>query len=284
MSYGATVFTVFIASPSDVIKERAIIRDIISEWNIINSKECQTVLQPLGWDSDVYPILDGKAQSLINNQILKNADLLIGVFWTRIGTPTDEYESETVEEIQKHIEADKPAMVYFSNQPVKPDSINLTQYEKLKKFKKWCEEKGIIETYDNEKKFYSRINKHINLILKNHSYFKGLTKGKIDNSIKSKVNIISNLISKTPKGSKLMLKEAVKGNDGIILRVYTFNGMKLNINGEEFGSTKRNARTEAELEENINFLEMENLIKATDYKREIFRVTSKGYKFVDELS
>lgn len=284
MSYSATAFTVFIASPSDVIKERVIIRDIISEWNIINSLECLIVLQPLGWDSDVYPILNGKPQSLINNQILKNADLLIGVFWTRIGTPTYEYESGTVEEIQKHIEAGKPAMIYFSNQPVKPDSINLKQYEKLKKFKKWCEEKGIIDTYDNERNFHLKINKHINLILKNHSYFKNLLKGKIGDSIKSEIHLIPNLINRIPKGSKKILKEAVKGNDGIILRVYTFNGMKLNINGEEFGPTKRNARLEAELEGDIDFLEMENLIKATDYKREVFRVTSKGYKFADKLS
>ena len=68
------------------------------------------------------------------------------------------------------------------------------------------------------------------------------------------------------------------------MRVYTFNGMKLNINGKEFGPTKRNARMEAELEGNIDFLEMENLIKATNYKREVFRVTSKGYKFADKLS
>ena len=228
--------------------------------------------------------MDGKPQSLINNQILKNADLLIGVFWTRIGTPTYEYESGTVEEIKKHIEADKPAMVYFSNQPVKPDSINLNQYEKLKEFKKWCEGKGIIDTYDNERNFYLRINKHINLILNNHSYFKDLIRGKTRDSTKSEVDLISNLIKRIPKGSKMILKKAVKGNDGIILRVYTFNGMKLNINGEEFGPTKKNARIEAELEENIDFLEMENLIKATDYKREVFRVTSKGYKFADKLS
>lgn len=74
-------------------------------------------------------------QEIINNQILDKCDFLVGVFWTRIGTATTEYASGTVEEIEKHIAADKPAMLYFSSQPVVMDTVDPDQYSELSKFK-----------------------------------------------------------------------------------------------------------------------------------------------------
>jgi choline kinase len=36
--YKATVIEIFIVSPSDIIQEKNCFREIIEEWNIINSK------------------------------------------------------------------------------------------------------------------------------------------------------------------------------------------------------------------------------------------------------
>ena len=53
MSYTATVFKVMIASPSDVSPERAVVRERLAEWNIVNSDSKKTVLLPIG-SSPVY--------------------------------------------------------------------------------------------------------------------------------------------------------------------------------------------------------------------------------------
>lgn len=37
MSYSAVVYKVMIASPSDVSAERSIIREVLSEWNVVNA-------------------------------------------------------------------------------------------------------------------------------------------------------------------------------------------------------------------------------------------------------
>lgn len=103
MSYNAKVFNVMIASPGDVASERAIIRDVIYEWNAVHSLTRNIVLLPIGWESHSSPEMGASAQTIINNQVLDKCDLLIGVFWTRIGTATSEYSSGTVEEIEKHI-------------------------------------------------------------------------------------------------------------------------------------------------------------------------------------
>ena len=138
-----------IASPGDVFDEREVVRDIIHEWNYVNSISTNAVLMPVGWDTHSAPELSGRAQELINAQVLRDCDLLVGIFWSRLGTPTGEAASGTVEEIERHLDAGKPAMVYFSAAPVAPQSLDPDQFAALQEFRSWCEGKGLIETYAN---------------------------------------------------------------------------------------------------------------------------------------
>lgn len=97
MAYNAKVFNVMIASPGDVASERSIIRDVIYEWNAIHSQLRNIVLLPIGWESHSSPEMGDTPQGIINKQVLLKCDLLVGVFWTRLGTKTREFESGTVE-------------------------------------------------------------------------------------------------------------------------------------------------------------------------------------------
>ena len=114
VTYAATVVKVMIASPSDVLEERRVIREAIDVWNTINADDRKIVLMPLGWETHSSPEMGDRPQAIINEQLLKDADLLVAVFWTRLGSPTGTAPSGTVEEIEKHLAASKPAMIYFS--------------------------------------------------------------------------------------------------------------------------------------------------------------------------
>src|ERR1700693_4365857 len=61
--------------------------------------------------------------------------MLVGMFWTKIGTTTGVAESGTVEEIDQFVAAGKPALLYFSSRPIDPNKIDLKQHKKLKSFK-----------------------------------------------------------------------------------------------------------------------------------------------------
>ena len=66
--YKATVIEVFLASPKDIIQERILFREIVEEWNVINSKNRKAVLKPVGWEQNVYSSLEGKEpQTIINS-------------------------------------------------------------------------------------------------------------------------------------------------------------------------------------------------------------------------
>jgi hypothetical protein len=134
-AYTATAVKVMIASPGDVAQARRIVRDVIDEWNAINAEDRKIVLMPVGWETHASPEMGDRPQAIINGQILKDSDLLVAVFWTRLGSPTGTAPSGSVEEIEEHLAAGKPAMIYFSSEPVRPDSVDAGQYSALKAFK-----------------------------------------------------------------------------------------------------------------------------------------------------
>ncbi len=115
MSYEATVYNVMIASPSDVVAECGVIRETLSKWNSVHSADKGIVVLPIDWKTHASPAVGDRPQEIINRQVLADADLLVAVFWTRIGSPTGKAPSGTIEEIREHIAAGKPVMLYFLN-------------------------------------------------------------------------------------------------------------------------------------------------------------------------
>ncbi len=123
MSYDARVFNVMIASPSDVAFERSIVREVIYEWNAIHSEEKSMVLLPVESESHSSPEM-GRPQEVLNRQLVDKCDLLVGIFGSRIGTDTGEYDSGTIEEIERHNALGKPMMIYYSKEFGDPDTFD----------------------------------------------------------------------------------------------------------------------------------------------------------------
>jgi hypothetical protein len=69
------------------------------------------------------------------SQLVRGSDILIGMFWTKIGTNTGVAESGTVEEIDQFVAAKKAALLYFSSRPIDPNKIDIKQHWKLRSFK-----------------------------------------------------------------------------------------------------------------------------------------------------
>jgi len=135
MPYNAKVFRILIASPGDVSEERDIVARTIQEWNDLRSFERKTVLLPLRWETHSTPELGSRPQAIINRQVVDHCDMLVGVFWTRLGSPTGEAPSGTLEEIDRVGKAGKPVMLYFSRVKADLDAIDLEQFKRLKEFK-----------------------------------------------------------------------------------------------------------------------------------------------------
>lgn len=278
MSYKATVFKVMIASPSDVAAERGIVRDALSEWNIVHADSKKVVLLPIGWDTHAVPDMGGPPQEIINKQILRDCDLLVGVFWTRIGTPTDIYASGTVEEIEEHIKAGRPAMLYFSSAPVVPESIDHDQYQRLQAFRKSCQVRGLYDSYSDLVEFRSKVVRHLQIKVLRDPYFE-LEPG---DSLAAGEATIQGAAVRLTKEAAYLLNECAADPQGVILSVAHIGGQVLQVQGKnliEEGSDRSRAIWMSALSE----LEALRYVEAASPKREIFRITRLGYEAADLL-
>jgi hypothetical protein len=131
------ILRILIASPSDTASARAVLDEVIQEWNAMNAEKFGVVLLSRMWERDASPEMGGGPQAVINRQLVDEADALLGTFWTRLGTPTSEAESGTAEEIRRLVDARKPVALYFSDEPVVPSSIDSDQYERLRAFREF---------------------------------------------------------------------------------------------------------------------------------------------------
>lgn len=271
-----------IASPNDVTNERQIIREVVHEWNDVNALVSKIMLEAVGWETHSSPELGTRAQELINVRILKNCDLLVGVFWTRVGTPTGKSISGTVEEIEEHLEAGKPAMIYFCSRPVAPDNLDPEQYQQLKEFKSKCKELGIIGTFDDTSELRSRFYKELSICLLKNPYIAELINtevaiqlGEVDD-----IQRDSRRYDLSEEATKL-LSTAAMSEDGIIFKVAYLSGRVVEAGGNTFGgeSGREAARWEAALQQLVD----SGLVIERGYKGEVFELTHEGWQLADSL-
>lgn len=167
MSYDAKVFRILIASPTDVEEEREIAVKTIQEWNDLNSAERQIVLLPLRWETHTAPEYGKRPQEVINRQMVDHCDLVIGVFWTRIGSPTGMADSGTLEEIERVAGQGKPVMLYFSQVKKDPNQIDLDQFKRLREFKEKTFPKALVENFSTQIEYRDKLAKQIEIQLRN---------------------------------------------------------------------------------------------------------------------
>jgi hypothetical protein len=164
------IYKVFIASPSDVKDEVKVLFETIYHWNTVNSEMYEVFLHPVNWRTDSFPEMGNEPQKIINNQIVDKADVLIGVFWSRIGTPTKDAQSGTVEEINSFIANGKPTLLYFSSRTIDPYSIDQQQFTKVKEIKERYKSEGIIWEFSDIYEFTLIIFCTTNKIAKPYGY------------------------------------------------------------------------------------------------------------------
>ncbi len=157
----------FVSCPSDLKNEVDSIRLIIEEINKTSGKENSYTLELLYWKQDTYTQIGDDVQDVINRQLDSEYDIIVSLFWQRIGTPTKRDKSGTIEEINRAIMNKKELLIYFKTLP--PENLNLLDLKGLNRintYKKTLTKKGILyKEYDSIDSFESlfRINV-INLI------------------------------------------------------------------------------------------------------------------------
>lgn len=166
--YNAKVYRVMIGAPSDIKEEIQMVHDAIYRWNALHSECSKIVLLPLHWSINSHPLAGNRPQEILNEQLVGKSDLLICVFGTRIGTPTGEAFSGTIEEINEHLKAGKDVMMFFKQTLDSISSLDPSQLQKLNEFKNSIKNKALLVDYQNTNVFESLLFDKLQLYINNH--------------------------------------------------------------------------------------------------------------------
>lgn len=157
MTFQATGVQILIASPGDVVQERQAAEGAIARWNAMHARDSGVTLLPVRWETHAYPQMGARPQEIVSKQIVRQSDVLVAIFWTRLGTPTGKAESGTVEEIREFINAGKPVLLYFASRPVAPDSVDAQQLAAVREFKQDIRAEGLVDEYESIEDFGEKL-------------------------------------------------------------------------------------------------------------------------------
>ncbi len=154
--FTATILQVLIASPGDVQDARDAVERAIHAWNVSVGQREKVVFLPRRWETDAIPQLSGDAQSVINTQLVDEADVVVGIFHSRLGRPTSRAVSGTAEELERSRRAGKPVHVYFGAMPY-PYPIDARQLTLVQEFQATLDGLGLLGRYTSLPDLEARI-------------------------------------------------------------------------------------------------------------------------------
>ena len=152
---------VFVASPADVQRERILAVNTIQQWNDEHSDASSAILRPILWERAAAPELGSRPQEIVNRRLVRDADVLVAIFWTQVGSSTGKAVSGTVEEIEEFCDAGKPALIYFSRRPVRLENMNTDQWARLRRVEEKYRSRGIVWSYRTISEFQHFLRRHL---------------------------------------------------------------------------------------------------------------------------
>lgn len=118
MPYIANVVQVLLSSPSDQPPEHSgIVLNAMRTWNATLGRRLQIHFSPTDWQHGATPSYGEHPQRTLNPVIVDNSDMAIVIFTDRLGTPTENHPSGTVEEIERLHKAGKKVAILVNRIP-----------------------------------------------------------------------------------------------------------------------------------------------------------------------
>lgn len=161
------LFRVLLAAPSDVTEEQALVADAINDWNVQHGDSAEARVELMNWRTHAHPEAGKRPQALINRQFADRADVVLAIFWRRLGSPTGKAASGTVEEIERARRRGKKVMVYFSGRPgTEKEPPDSREQAKIERFKQRLGRNALYGTYGDVQEFEAAIRKDLALVMR----------------------------------------------------------------------------------------------------------------------
>ena len=169
MNEQVRILRLVVASPGDVQAERDVVNRVTEEINRGTAADRGLRLEVVRWETDASPGFGREGPQGHIDRILRieECNVLIGIFWKRLGTPTKDARSGTEHELRLAYESwrknGRPQiMVYFNQKPYAPQSEEeIAQWGQVLKFKKGFPKEGLWWSYKGTTEFESLLRAHL---------------------------------------------------------------------------------------------------------------------------
>jgi hypothetical protein len=154
----------FIASPSDVAEEREAAVRVVTDWNAAHSLRRKALIEAVRMETHAQAALGDHPQTIINRQLLDRCNLLIAIFWSRLGSPTPKAASGTVHEIMEFAKRKGPenVLLYFSQKDY-PNSVDPDELKRVKEFQKRMQIEGLYIAFADVRDFAAEFRQQLEM-------------------------------------------------------------------------------------------------------------------------
>ena len=161
------LFRILLAAPSDVVEEKALVEDAINDWNVQHGDSTDARIELMNWRTHAHPETGNRPQAILNRQFADRADIVLAVFWHRLGSPTGKAPSGTVEEIERAQRRGKKVMIYFSQRPrIEKGPSDLREQARMERFRKRLGRNSLYGTYASDQEFETAMRKDLALVMR----------------------------------------------------------------------------------------------------------------------
>lgn len=138
-----TGYSLLLSCPGDVLDLKDTVESCVKSFNTSIGEINNIFITVKHWSTDSFSQSGDKPQNILNSQFVDDCDLCIALLGGRFGTPTDNYDSGTEEEIERMFAQNKQVFLYFVERDINLGSIDIAQYQKVQDFKKKYANKGV---------------------------------------------------------------------------------------------------------------------------------------------
>lgn len=254
MSFPVTALSVKIASLGDAALELFIVREVIGDWNARHALARRQVLLPLYEEvmSEVAP-----------------SDLLVAFFCVAEGISSQRARSSNAE-IEKHLEAGAPALIYVSEARADLARIDDFPTKELSELKKRYDLRATVESYGDEKEFRAKFARQLEAAINAHF--------KPEVSPQPEPQAAPTLSAP----AQTLLSEACEDFEAYIGRIKIGNTLKIQANGKqlvEAGKPEAEALWDAAFHELLTG----GYIHDAGCNGQLFQISTKGFDFLKTI-
>jgi len=150
-----------VSAPGDVpVDDVDCVFGAVNRWNVIYGEQLGAVVVPTHWKLHSTAEHGDRPQSALNTQLVETADILVALFWHRLGSATGEAESGTVEEIETaHANGSYVGILRCTR--AYPQTVDPEQLQRLQAFYGDLESRSLMLDYDRE----ADLGRHVDAIL-----------------------------------------------------------------------------------------------------------------------